>query len=210
MPILRFSKFDPKTKNVKKNKEQQNAQPFADILFFLEFIYIYIYILSGCKKRSERFLSVFCANVFWAFSSKNKTVGKRSKNVSRKRSKNGQENVQKTVSLSILPATRPPWRHFFAKSGHGILTVKNVQKTFKKRWKNVGAREVPLLKRRPGGVKVVSALQLSSQTKKREENVENKQVKNVQKTWRKRSEKTLKKRSCRKRSKNAQSVFYIH
>ena len=28
------------------------------------YIYIYIYILSGCKKRSERFLSVFGANVF--------------------------------------------------------------------------------------------------------------------------------------------------
>ena len=30
-------------------------------------MYIYIYILSGCKKRSERFSYVFCADVFPTF-----------------------------------------------------------------------------------------------------------------------------------------------
>ena len=31
------------------------------------YIYIYIYILSGCKKRSERFSYVFCTDVFPTF-----------------------------------------------------------------------------------------------------------------------------------------------
>ena len=107
-------------------------------------ISMYVYILSGCKKRSERFSCVFCTNVFSTFSSlKNveKTTRKRRKNESKKRRKNGHKNVGKTVSFSIHPPTLSPWRHISSKGGHGIVTVKNVQKTFKKRRKNVWAKE---------------------------------------------------------------------
>ena len=103
--------------------------------------------LVDVKNALSVFPAFFCTNVFSTFSSlKNveKTTRKRRKNESKKRRKNGQRNVEKTVSFSIPPPTLRPWRHIPFKGGHAIITVKNVQKTFKKRRKNVGAKDCDL------------------------------------------------------------------
>ena len=91
------------------------------------------------------FFSTFLARTFFfTFSSRRhvETIKEKCrKNESKKRRKNGHKNVGKTVSFSIHPPTLSPWRHISSKGGHGIVTVKNVQKTFKKRRKNVWAKE---------------------------------------------------------------------
>ena len=107
------------------------------------YIYIYIYILSGCKERSERFFYILCTNVFSTFfSQKNveRTREERRKNGTKERRKNEQINVEKTVSFSIPPPTLPPWRQICFKGGHGMVTVKNVQKTIKNIEKTLGQR----------------------------------------------------------------------